>query len=103
MAAREAILLASSIQTEAVNNEEKKKVTTACMAHGTKSKDWSFHGNNYIISHTAGDSKENAFQSCLELVNNIINVQNVHTPSGKYLEYLCKSKIFFYHKFVIDF
>jgi len=81
MAAREAILLASSIQTEAVNNEEIKKVTTACMAHGTKSKDWSFHGNNYIISHTTGDSKENAFQSCLELVNNIINVQNVHTPS----------------------
>ena len=88
MAARESILLGSSIQTEAVNNEEIKKVTTACMAHGTKSKDWSFHGNNYIISHKSGDSKENTFHSCLELVNSIIKDQNVHTPSGKYLEYL---------------
>ena len=86
MAAREAILLASSVQSEAVNNEEVKKVTTVCMAHGTKPKDWSFHGNDYQITHMPGNSKENVFQSCLELVNGIIKNENVHTPSGKFLE-----------------
>ena len=86
MAAREAILLASSVQSEAVNNEEVKKVTTVCMAHGTEPKDWSFHGNDYQITHMPGNSKENVFQSCLDLVNNIIKDENVHTPSGKFLE-----------------
>ena len=97
MAAREAILLASSVQSEAVNNEEVKKVTTVCMAHGTEPKDWSFHGNDYQITHMPGNSKENVFQSCLDLVNNIIKDENVHTPSGKslekYIELQCRRQI----------
>jgi len=81
MAAKEAILLASSIQSEAVNNDELKKVETVCMAYGTTPKDWSYHGKDYKISSMPGDSQENVFQSCLELVNKVIKDQNVHTPS----------------------
>ena len=86
MAAKEAILSASSIQSEAVNNDELKKVNTVCMAYGTTPKDWSYHGKDYQISSMPGNSQENVFQSCLDLVNKVIKDQNVHTPSGKYLE-----------------
>ena len=86
MAAKEAILLASSIQSEAVNNDELKKVNTVCMAYGTTPKDWSYHGKDYQISSMPGDSQENVFQSCLDLVNKVIKDQDVHTPSGKFLE-----------------
>ena len=51
MAAREAILLASSKQNEAVNNDDITKVKTVCMADKTNPKGWSFHGNDYEISH----------------------------------------------------
>ena len=87
MAAREAILLASSIESEAVNNQEVKKVKTVCMASGTKPKDWAFHGNDYQIFHMPGDSEENAYEQCLSLVKDIIKAENVHTPSGTYLNY----------------
>ena len=83
MAAREAILKAS-IENEAVNNEGINKVNTVCMASGTNPKDWSFHGNEYQISHKSGSSGGNAFEPCLALVKDIIKKEDVHSPSGKY-------------------
>ena len=88
MAAREAILLASSMESAAVNNKEIKKVKTVCMASGTQPKDWAFHGNDYEIIHMPGDSEGNAYEPCLSLVKDIIKEESVHTPSGRYLSSL---------------
>ena len=93
MAAREAILLASSTENEAVNSEDVKKVQTVCMASGTKPKDWSFHGNEYEISHMPSASEDNTYQPCLSLVDKIIKAENVHTPAGKFTIVILKSII----------
>lgn len=80
MAARKAIILASSSQSE-TDTEEVKQVKTVCMAGKTNPKEWSFHGNEYLISHMPTGSIDNTYEPCLALVKDIIKTENVHTPS----------------------
>jgi len=80
MAARKAIIVAST-QSEVVSNEEIKKVRTVCMAGGTNPKEWSFHGNEYLISHMPSGTRANTYEPCLALVKDIIHAESVHTPS----------------------
>ena len=80
MAAKEGILLASrSNNGIEVNNDDTKRIKSVCMAGNTTPKDWSFHGNNYHISHMSGQG-DNNYEPCLALVQAVISAENVHTP-----------------------
>ncbi len=74
MAAREAIFK-KEISTSGSGDAKSQKVRSSCIPSASPQK-FNFHGNEYEVSAAASTS----FDSCLSIVNSVIEENNVHQP-----------------------